>query len=1079
VKGNVNVLVPKPEPDEPYFGMGSLNDKMKIERAGYYKDVCVLAFPKTDNLSQLSDAKEKALYIRHPYSSTNGAKPLLEFPKTANHPDSKRLQKSQIIDVSRFMKPDGRLIWNSPAGEWTIFRFGMATTAANTRPAPLPGYGFECSKLDTSALNFHFDNYINKLIKDLGSEISKNKRSVGWNMLHVDSWEMGAQNWSHNFSAAFKKRRGYDIEPFLLVYNGFIVENENVSERFLWDMRFTAQELLFEYHAMHLRSIAHENGFGLSIEPYDMNPTSDLALGAFADVPQCEFWAEKQGFNTTFSCFEATSIAHTNNKSIVAAEAFTTDWGNTPWLRTPANLKNQADWAFAAGINRIIFHRYAFQPWKDKFPGLTMGGYGIQYERTQTWWDFTSQWHDYLSRCQYLLRQGLPVADILFLNPEGSPTVFEPPVSAYTGSAWLPDRKGYNFDGCDPINFIENADVQNGRIIFPGGMTYNVLVMPNTDYITPALLRKIYALIQKGATVMGFAPKYSPSLMNYPQCDDEIKQLAEKMWGNNSLPRTIGKGMLYPCQPSDTLKLLPKSQGNGNNLYKSFVPPFVKYSSIEQILKKMNIVEDFHCDNAFRYNHRKLENGEIYFVSNTKSSAETGICTFRAKGNVVLLNPMDGKEYQAEVLARTTETTTVKIPLENEGSVFVLFSDKAALNLQNLPVLPFKMKTVVKVASKWTVHFDKKWGGPEEVAFDSLKDWSLSDNMGIKYYSGKATYKTTIDLNSRQIKGQTFLHLGDVQVMARIRINGKELGVVWHDPYRMETTGFWNEGKNTLEIEVVNLWVNRMIGDQSLPVDERFTWSSWMPFQKMDKLLASGLLGPITIQTIDNTPYVSKPIISVDKKSIIKPDMAEVSISCSTENAEIHYTLDGSSPTKKSPVYYNPLKINDFSNIAVKAFKNNFKSSDEANILIDCFDPKVNGFTYEYFEGEWSKIPDFTKLTPIKKGTTITLDPAKLKNREDHFGIKFHGSIVIPSSDNFTFYLNSDDGSKLYIDDQLIIDNDGFHGEAEKTGNTELAKGKHTIRIDYFENINGEALKLFYGLNGAKNAIPLRWFQYK
>ena len=544
--------------------------------------------------------------------------------------------------------------------------------------------------------------------------------------------------------------------------------------------------------------------------------------------------------------------------------------------------------------------------------------------------------------------------------------------------------------------------------------------------------------------------------------------------------RKIGKGMLYPCQSTDTLNLLPKFQGIGNTLFKGFVPRFVKYSSIEQILQKMDIKEDFNCDNAFRYIHRKLENGDIYFVSNTKSSPETGICTFRAKGNVVFLNPMDGKKYQAEILKQTDETTTVKIPLESDGSVFVLFTDEPALSDKKSPVLPFKMKSILQVDSKWTVNFDKKWGGPEEVVFDSLKDWTLSDNLGLKYYSGKAIYKTTVALNSHQIKGKTYIDLGDVEVMARIKINGKELGVVWHNPYRIETTGCWHKGKNTIEVEVVNLWINRMIGDQSLPVDKRFTWSSWTPFQKTDKLLASGLLGPVTIQAIDNKAYVSKPIITVNKTQIIKPDSAQLSITCSTENSEIHYTLDGSPPTENSPVYNSCLTIRDCSSVTAKAFKRNFISSDAANVFIDGYDPKVNGLNYEYFEGEWNKIPDFDKLTPLRKGKSTGFDIVAIKGREDHFGIKFQGAISIPTSGNYTFYLLSDDGSKLYIDGKLIIDNDGFHGEKENSEIIMLSKGKHTIRIDYFDNINSEALKLNYSFNNIKKReIPLRWLSFE
>jgi len=578
---------------------------------------------------------------------------------------------------------------------------------------------------------------------------------------------------------------------------------------------------------------------------------------------------------------------------------------------------------------------------------------------------------------------------------------------------------------------------------------------------------------------MGFAPRYSPSLTDYPQCDEEVSNLARKMWGNDSLPKKIGKGMLFPCTATDTLNVSPKYQSNGNAVFKGFIPPFVNYSSIEKVLKSLNIKEDFLCDNAYRYVHRKLDRGDVYFVSNTLHTAETGICTFRANGNVSLLNPIDGKEYQAEVVGRTGETTSVKIPLEGNGSVFILFK-KEPLSFQNkLPIFPFDMETILNVNSRWTVHFNEKWGGPQEIVLDSLKDWSLFEQLGIKYYSGKALYKTTIVLNKNQIQGRTFLDLGDVQVMARIKINGKDLGVVWHCPYRVESTEYWNEGENTLEIEVVNQWINRMIGDQFLPIDRRYTWSTWNPFQKTDELVASGLIGPVTIQNIDKKPHVSKPILSIDKTLIVKPDTAKLSISCSTEGAEIHYTLDGTPPTPHSPKYNSPLTIRNYSNIVAKAYKRNVEDSEEARRMIDCYDPKVNGLNYEYFEGEWRNMPNFDDLVPIKKGHSNGLEIQAIKLREDHFGIKFQGSMFIQTSGIYTFYLLSDDGSKLYIDGKQIIDNDGCHGDFEKSGNVELAEGNHIIRVDYFENINGESLKLFYGLKDAKSDFPLRLLSFE
>jgi len=132
---------------------------------------------------------------------------------------------------------------------------------------------------------------------------------------------MGAQNWTPKFLAEFKKRRRYDPKPYLPTYTGRVVGSLEISERFLWDSRLTAQELVLENHAGHLKKLGRKHGFELSIEPYDMNPTADLDLGAVADVPMAEFWSVGYGFDSSFSCIESTSIAHTMGKPIVSAEA--------------------------------------------------------------------------------------------------------------------------------------------------------------------------------------------------------------------------------------------------------------------------------------------------------------------------------------------------------------------------------------------------------------------------------------------------------------------------------------------------------------------------------------------------------------------------------------------------------------------------------------------------------------------------------------------------------------------------------------------------------------------------------------
>ncbi len=494
-------------------------------KEGFYRDVAVLAFPTPAGSARIENIQEKALYHRGHYSSERGVASSIVVP-AASHvskiPKEQVVMLKGVVDLTSRLKDKGGLTWEVPAGQWTIMRFGRTSTGANTRPAPVPGLGLECDKLDKAALDAHFEKFIGRLMGDIGNLTGKSLTS-----LHIDSWEMGPQNWTGAFRDNFRNLRGYDPLRYLPVMSGRIVESEQVSERFLWDLRQTVNELILENHARHLKRLANRNGMRLSIEPYDGTPGDDMALGAVADVPMCEFWM--YGFNTAFTCIEAASIAHTYGRRVVAAEAFTSSDAER-WQAHPGSMKTLGDWAFCAGVNRFVFHRYQHQPWLERRPGMTMGPYGVHHERTQTWWEMSSAYHLYLARCQWMLMQGVPVADICYLSPEGAPNVFRPPASAMRGTP--PDRLGYNFDGCTPeILEWNRMSVKDGQLVLPDGVSYRVMVLPERETITPRLLRRIDSLVRRGATVIGPRPHGSPSLSGYPECDQEVRDLAGKMWG--------------------------------------------------------------------------------------------------------------------------------------------------------------------------------------------------------------------------------------------------------------------------------------------------------------------------------------------------------------------------------------------------------------------------------------------------------------------------------------------------------------------------------------------------------------------
>lgn len=858
--------------------------------AGFYRDIAVLAFPTPADSGRIWNLDEKALYHRGHFSSEAGVPAYIEATTTAScQTQGCAVDRGSIVDLTSRTSREGRLRWDAPSGKWTILRFGHTSTGANTRPAPKPGIGLECDKLDRKALDAHCNAYLEPLVSGLSAKGREALCSV-----HIDSWEMGPQNWTSQFREEFRHRRRYDPVPFLPALAGFPVESPELTERFLWDMRKTVQELIVANYAGHFREIAQHSGMRFSIEPYDGTPCSDLTYGAEADVPMCEFWVNR--FETWFSCFEAASIAHTHSRRVVAAEAFTADDAER-WSQYPGSIKALGDWAFCAGVNRLVFHRYAHQPWLDRWPGMTMGPYGIHYDRTQTWWEMAPAFHDYLSRCQHMLQQGIAVADICYLAPEGGPYVFRPPAKATRNSP--PERRGYSFDACTPETLLSRMSVKDGQLWLPGGMTYRVLVLPQVRTMTPDLLRKIGALANSGATVIGSPPSFSPSLEDYPECDAEVRRLAERIWGHErGIVRRFGKGRVIWADPA-----LATSASECAEL-------FPDYDFIAEALERDGVPPDFEAPEDFRYTHRREGDLSWYFVSSRRGEWVAAQCAFRVAGqSPEIWDPRKGTRAEALSYAERDGRTTVPLCLEPYGSRFVVFRpkprnkansdavtdvlwngrsalpesgqtlsgapdcqwDTAEASLicwkpgtaevrhareKSRPVTIGSVPEPIDMSADWQVAFQPGRGAPAKISLSKLIDLSTHPDPGVRYFSGVTTYSKVIDweVSSDKPGRRFYLDMGDVQVMARILLNGRDLGVEWTPPFRADVTGQLRSGKNRIEIEVANLWHNRLIGDSSLPAEKRIAWTTWNPFTPEDKLPKSGLLGPVRIVAAEAVP---------------------------------------------------------------------------------------------------------------------------------------------------------------------------------------------------------------------------------
>ncbi|MBI2929899.1 MAG: hypothetical protein HYY24_29930 [Verrucomicrobia bacterium] len=674
--------------------------------AGFYRDIAVLAAP-TPGAFRIGRINAKAAYeVAHVGVET-----------FTNLPPEMVIERERIVDLTAKMDANGRLTWDVPPSQWTVLRFGHTSTGVENAPAPVSGRGLECDKLSKEGIEANFAGMMAKLAADNGlvaADVSRLKLKgdqsgltsaatgletrFGLVATHIDSWENGSQNWTARMRAEFRQRRGYDLLPFLPAFTGRVVGSHEITERFLWDSRRTISELVVENYAGHMRALAHKHGLRFTVEAYG-SPCDNLPYAGESDEPMGEFWIPSGGAIET--CRGMASAGHVYGKRIVGAEAFTAA-DQEKWLEHPAAIKALGDRAFCEGINRFVFHRYALQPWgsprgitavgtdarsrtdiprgEDRRPGMTMGPWGQHYERTQTWWDWTAGWHEYLARCQFMLRQGHFVADICYLQAEASP-------QGLGGH----ERNGYDWDDCPAEVVLTRMSVKDGRLMLPDGMSYRVLALPDSPTMTPALLRKIKELVAAGATVIGPRPAKSPSLSGYPQCDEEVKRIADELWGDgvmeNRSDATRTTDSSTPTLQHSTA-LFPQRRFGAGRIVWGITP--------EKVLAQAGVPADFTSRPRLRAIHRATDDAEIYFVANSKPHDVEAVCTFRMSGRQPeLWWPDTGRVEAAAAWEQEDGSTSLPLRLEPAGSVFVVFRKGAqpadpvvALSRDGKPLLP-------------------------------------------------------------------------------------------------------------------------------------------------------------------------------------------------------------------------------------------------------------------------------------------------------------------------------------------------------------------------------------------------------
>ena len=737
---------------------------------------------------------------------------------------------ADVIDLTSRMKPDGHLDWAPPAGTWNVLRIGYSLTGAMNRPASPEGTGLEVDKLDAAAVRRYMERYLAIYREATGGLMGKR----GLRAMLFDSWEASNENWTPLILSDFQRLRGYDPTPWLPALAGYVVESPERSDAFLWDWRRTLQQLLKVNHYEQLTAMLHEIGmsvYGESHEALYSTMGEGMEMKQSADIPMGAMWlVERPGeiepvyFN---DLQESASVAHIYGQNLAAAEALTGGprFGTAPW-----DLKPTADAIMLAGVNRFVIHTSTHQP-VSKGPGTTLG-VGQFFTRNETWAEQAKPWIDYLARASYLLQQGRGASDIAVFYGEAGPVI----TSYRTEFPSVPD--GYRYDYVNADVILNRLSVRDGALSTETGMRYAAIhFAKGTDRVSLAVLEKTRALVEAGAVLIGQRPQGSPSLADDPV---RVKAALDALWPGPETVR-LGQGRVFAA------------------------------AGTEAALKAIGLAPDFSyvkpaADSSVMFIHRRLSDGDAYFLSNRVDRAETINASFRLSGRKPeLWDPATGLS-RAVTYRMEDERTEVTVPLDRFGSVFVVFREETRQRSHIEPAS--RWRTLHTLTGPWPVAFQAERGAPASATFAGLADFRDNADPGIRYFSGIATYTKELTLAARDLARNrpTWLDLGQVNDLAEVWVNGQLAGTAWKPPYRVDISAHAKPGRNRIEIKAVNLWVNRLIGDVQLGTTKKITFTQAdgkvrpgtpeaeaanqlrMPYAADAPLRPSGLIGPVTVQ---------------------------------------------------------------------------------------------------------------------------------------------------------------------------------------------------------------------------------------
>jgi hypothetical protein len=862
IKGPTDTSLKLPLPSGPIYGNSGeflsynemeVNNELQYNRSGepvHYHDVAVLAIPwsnQSENLNLTKSVntppgrlKNWALKSVHSfdYPEEKGFEFDVVYDTIDDIPGEPALSSGSVLDLSDHLDDKGYLKWRVPSGKWLILRFGHTHTGIRLQATNPQNQGLAMNHLSAEAAKRHFEEIGKQMVEDIRAI---NGQSLTY--FYLDSWEVRIANWTAGFRKEFLNRRGYDMIPFLPVLAGHIVDNREISNRFLHDYRQTIGDCIADNYYGKFQKLSHINGLAYHAEmattpiPVDM-----LKCLGRTDVPFGEFWTEtdlKTGRIEPWQRMfgkQAASAAHIYGNRFAAAEALTVIQKH--WEHSPHQLKKTVDQALCSGLNKLMIHTFTHSPPDTRLPGYEYFA-GTHFNPQITWWNQAHAFTSYISRCQYLLQKGRFVADVCFYQGDQIPS--------FVSNKHIKPELGYGYD-YDVINsevILERMSVEDGKFVLPDGMQYRLLVLPDTDMINPMVLIKLDNLIRAGGIVIGPKPKKAYGLQNYPKNDSLVQTIAEQIWGN--------------C---DGQKVKENFHGKGKIIWHKSPRKVLSESGILPDFEYRSIQKDLEIDFIHRVLQEQSEKIDIYFVANYKDRWENIEGIFRVTNRVPeIWDPLSGQIEEIDSYDDKYGRITLSLSLPPHGSLFVVFRKNATgdqqikISKNTDGLLRFVPDSIMSgfnslIPDKpWTIKFPPGWGAPDSMSITELKSWTGFSDPGIKYFSGTAEYETTLYLPDSLINRTNYfyLDLGIVKEVAEIEVNEDRFPVQWKPPYRINITNSIKAGTNNVRIKVTNLWPNRLIGDQFLPVEDRYTFTNIGKFTKDSPLLESGLIGPVRV----------------------------------------------------------------------------------------------------------------------------------------------------------------------------------------------------------------------------------------